>query len=352
VVNPSNSYVEKGRLWYDTKKGVEVAIRTLNGFCNLIYERYQAGYVREESLNQLYIFGDYSFDTVGNCSVSQPSIKKIYPNIPNVLTHAEFWEFIKKNSGGKDLFGISFVYDQSIPSELVHCPVCKKGWSIENVYDVITRRVNSDFKLAGFIGKSLGKVKQYYASRADAKYFIGTEPFLHNNRFKDNTPWTLTPKNDFEKTMVKNDNGWVGTKDGITDDYIIQQDDVVTFSIIHYFHSGCNREYLETKELNSFQEIFTKAGFSKIELKSIPNEYCSCNMCAPWFEANTELGVFKIGWRKRVINIDWTRVNNKKKLLKHLFIGEDVTKGNNYIHAWGDEKAIDYLSRIVNYCKG
>jgi hypothetical protein len=202
--------------------------------------------------------------------------------------------------------------------------------------------------LTDFIGKSLREVKEFYEAKTDADYFISGEPFLQNDSFKDDSPWTLTPKDEFEKTMVKNSNGWVGTRDGITNDYIIKQDDMIDFAVVHYFHSECNSKNLEIEEFNSFKEIFTKAGFSKIELKSIPNEYCKCNRCAPWFEVNTEFGIFKTGWRKRVINIDCSRLNKKIDSLRTIFAEENVTTGDTSIHAWSEEKAVEYLSKIFS----
>ena len=54
-------------------------------------------------------------------------------------------------------------------------------------------------------------------------------------------------------------------------------------------------------------------------------------------------GDIKIGWRKRVISIDWS---STKRNLLHLFKDEDVTKEPYLVHAWGTDKAVDYLKRI------
>jgi hypothetical protein len=53
---------------------------------------------------------------------------------------------------------------------------------------------------------------------------------------------------------------------------------------------------------------------------------------------------FKLGWRKRVISIDWSRTNVS---LPDLFEGEDVTRDDTMIHAWGYDKCAEYLKKLV-----
>lgn len=71
-----------------------------------------------------------------------------------------------------------------------------------------------------------------------------------------------------------------------------------------------------------------------IFVQPIPNGYCSRACCEhrPWFKITTRLGVIMIGWRKRVIAIDWTDslVSTEAKTL---FPDEDVTKDKRMIHA-------------------
>lgn len=350
-LNPSHLYVETGRAWYDTKAGIEKSITTLNDFLRLRHARHNAGYVHNEDLNEIYVFGDYSFDTCGNCSVATPSIKKRFPNIPDVMTHEEYWTYLRVNATDENMLGISFEINTPIPSEQIICAQCNKGWTVENMRNVVTRDTHVDFHLGYFVGQKLKDVKEYYAAKTDARYRIGTEPFLHNKKFIDLSPWTLTPKTDFEKTMVKNGNGWVGSKDGIDNDYVIDEGDTITLSVTHFLHSDCNRKDLDDVQKKSFEEIFKEAGFVKIEFNPIPNEYCGCPHCAPWYIVTTEIGKFKIGWRERVINIDFEGLGLKESLVPILFLKEEVTRGADYIHAWGDKKTTEYLSKILAHCK-
>ena len=86
-----------------------------------------------------------------------------------------------------------------------------------------------------------------------------------------------------------------------------------------------------------------------IFVEEIPNGYCDdwCCRHLPWFTITTSIGRFKIGWRKRVINIDWSETVSTGNS-SDLFKDEDVTKGHKSIHAWSMEKAKQYLAIIIN----
>jgi hypothetical protein len=82
--------------------------------------------------------------------------------------------------------------------------------------------------------------------------------------------------------------------------------------------------------------------------EEIPNGYCSdwCCRHLPWYNITTTIGHFTIGWRKRVISIDWSRTVNTKTA-EELFPDEKVTKGDKYIHAWSVEDAKRYVDTIL-----
>lgn len=99
----------------------------------------------------------------------------------------------------------------------------------------------------------------------------------------------------------------------------------------------------EKKELLS---LFPVPG--TINFKEIPNGYCSdwCCKHLPWFTAFTNIGPITIGWRKRVISIDWIETS-QTKTAHELFPNEDVTKEGKLIHAWGYDKAKEYIKVIL-----
>lgn len=101
----------------------------------------------------------------------------------------------------------------------------------------------------------------------------------------------------------------------------------------------------ETKQNQELISLFPEPIF----VEEIPNGYCRdwCCRHLPWFIVTTKVGRFKIGWRKRVISIDWseTRGTATSDLL---FDKEDVTKGDKSIHAWSMDDAHRYILDIIN----
>ena len=89
---------------------------------------------------------------------------------------------------------------------------------------------------------------------------------------------------------------------------------------------------------------------NSIFVEEIPNGYCSEYCCKhlPWFIVTTKIGRIKIGWRKRVIHIDWsdTIISGDGETL---FPEESkkTTVGDKYIHAWSYEKAKEYIDILL-----
>ena len=84
--------------------------------------------------------------------------------------------------------------------------------------------------------------------------------------------------------------------------------------------------------------------FGDAPTEEIQNQYCPCDRCPPWFIARTVYGDVELGWRKRVIHISWSGTG---VALPDLFADQDVTKWQHGVHAWGYEKAAEYLRRLA-----
>jgi hypothetical protein len=95
------------------------------------------------------------------------------------------------------------------------------------------------------------------------------------------------------------------------------------------------------------QGLFHLAGFEFIHAEVIDNQYSEHPVyyADPWQVVTTTKGLFTIGWRKRVISIDWSKAYTKKTA-DELFPDEDVTKYDQLIHAWGYDKAVEYLTKL------
>lgn len=102
------------------------------------------------------------------------------------------------------------------------------------------------------------------------------------------------------------------------------------------------------KEKQELIDLFKN--HSLIFVKEIPNQYEGGGFDGyskhfPWLEITTTKGIFIIGWRKRVIQIDWSQSIIDIEA-KNIFSSEDVTMGDKYIHAWGIEKAQEYIDKL------
>jgi len=197
--------------------------------------------------------------------------------------------------------------------------------------------------LESLVSKTLTKVRANFSGRKNALYILGAEKSIRNNSNIDLSPKYDAPKDDFERRQVKNKTGWIS----VNRDYIVKPGDEGSFNVFTYYHKACNREHLKESYQEKFKDLFEKAGFESVSLQAIHNEYCQCDSCAPWFNVESKFGVIKIGWRKRVINIDWSGLQIRD--ISSLFEKENVSKGRTFIHAWDLDKAEEYLSKI-NKC--
>lgn len=121
-----------------------------------------------------------------------------------------------------------------------------------------------------------------------------------------------------------------------------------------FYHDSCWCNYRRLTEINKFtsgmMSIIYKDTDYQFEL--LPNGYCNKDCCShiPWFLFHTIDGDIIMGWRKRVISIEWQE-NYKPFDINELFKAENVTKwekdGKCGIHAWGEEKAFEYLKKVL-----
>ena len=94
-------------------------------------------------------------------------------------------------------------------------------------------------------------------------------------------------------------------------------------------------QQLAEVEKEKLMSILTLSGLKPKRHWDIKNGYHGQG--ADWILADTPIGLIKFGWRKRVIEIDWsdTKVN--------YLVEDEVTKDNNFCHAWSYPDAVKYM---------
>ena len=97
--------------------------------------------------------------------------------------------------------------------------------------------------------------------------------------------------------------------------------------------------------------IFLLAGIHVNSADELPNEYwprvedyLQIRADSPWWLAHTELGMVKIGWRKRVISIEWHRTD-----YRFIVTEDQVTKDEQMVHAYSYADAVKYLTELKRH---
>lgn len=87
--------------------------------------------------------------------------------------------------------------------------------------------------------------------------------------------------------------------------------------------------------------------------REVPNEYWTDHygLDRPWLLVHTDIGIIKIGYRKRVVSIDWGETclaaesSNAATLFPDVVLDGDDPYN---VHAWSPEDAREFLERLLN----
>lgn len=107
---------------------------------------------------------------------------------------------------------------------------------------------------------------------------------------------------------------------------------------------------MKAKEVDG---LFALAGIAVLQKWRLQNRYYGdCDevhadhvqrvVNTPWWLLLTPAGLIEIGWRKRVISINW-----RFTPVRVLVTQDDVTKGEDHVHAWGMADALKYLTELA-----
>lgn len=253
-------------VWYDDKEIIEQFLNSLPELNSLLKARGEAGYERNERMNEYCILGRFWLDTCGNCMKIVGYVPKDeFPNMPDVMAKEEFWSLL-----GSDTT-ISFSMGSNIPDEHIECPFCGKAWRSHNCHDTVRIASTEVYPLDEFIGKTLGELKAAYAAKTDAKYFMQSGILIRNDRFIDLSPEYPDTDKNWQKDLVINERGLVSEHEGITDEYVIQVGDEGYFNVWKYYHSQCHIDSVAADsdflENNSYFKNLAGAAYADIVIR-------------------------------------------------------------------------------------
>lgn len=169
-------------------------------------------------------------------------------------------------------------------------------------------------------------------------------------------------KNNYDKNIIRTSNGFVIPKPNSVCPCCGKEltvDDIIHNPCIEEngktYHYSCYRNYRKVLEVDKLTRGLMDIVYKKTDytFELLPNGYCNDECCShiPWILFHTIYGDIIVGFRKRVISIEWQE-NYKPFKFDSLFKDEDVTKwkeenGKRGIHAWSQDKAIDYLGAAL-----
>ncbi len=351
--------------WYDQPKYILEKLKTLEGFHELIKARHYAHYEEKENLNEFYIFGgQWKADNCGNMMKLVTFIPADYINtLPKLMTSDYFFKKIheydlslhpdvlsREEISKKDFnyktnkrpfpMSIAYSFDPEIPRPDLICPVCKKGWTISNCFDSHKEPEVKTMNMSLYIGYTIEQIKEDWSNLHTAIWSVTNDIFLRNDKYIDLTPDPKYP------TLKINEYGWVDNRKGnkiIADtSHVIEKGDEISFEVTTYYHKKCYQNFVNSWSIKKFVECFNRSNMLWFSVVPIKNEYESQSWRGPWYQIDTEFGMFTVGWRKNVIQLIWPDGSDYDVLFK----SENTTKWKEGIHAWGYDKLTEYLKKI------
>ncbi len=106
------------------------------------------------------------------------------------------------------------------------------------------------------------------------------------------------------------------------------------------------RERMRKESRKKVDAIFALSGFNVSKVWELANQYWPNHpdyddVRSPWWLFSTDIGLIQIGRRKRVWHIQWDTCT-----VRGIVTGDEVTKEDTYVHAYSEEKAIEYLKSL------
>lgn len=313
---------------YDSVNGIQTYLTDLASINQLARDRSDAYYKRGERLEQFCILGRWITDTCGNFGriIGNERMGDKIPadmgTCPPVMNERDLKLFMR----GEHLTWAGSGWP--FPPAYATCEKCHEKWTLDNCHDFQQNQRSDEAPLEEFVGKPLSSIIEI-PSLKDKLWHRISQDTVYSDVYEGESR-----------------SGTSGVKwHRVEQDHVIQPGDRAMLQTMVFSHKACYVAQVAEGERARMEEVFAKAGYPKVNLITKKNGYCPCDRCPPWYLAQVgDITPITIGWRKRVINIDW---EESGKDLSGLFESEDVTKGAGHIHAWGYDKATEYLAKIL-----
>jgi hypothetical protein len=326
---------------YNEKWGMTKALKSLKTLNNIVEARRDAA-KRGEVLNDFVLFGSCYLDSSGQVwgNGNPETTRAAFPDIPKVLTLEEYENFID----------LRFEVKPSIPwsnrlglipkaGKICSCRGCRKGWNLDNFENLFLIEAQESLDLKAYVNRPIGDVWRAFSRRSNIEFNPSGSPIFHPPK-EEGGQWKQLRL--------------VSLGGPIDENYKIQKGDVAAFIGYKYYHPECRIKEVTNHWKKIFKQCLKDAGFKQISFEVIPNEYGPSVYYGRWFMVPTEVGNLKIGRRKRVTNVDWTSATEES--LAFLFEDQgtisQLTRTDEYVHAWTEEQLTEFLSRIRKHLSG
>lgn len=146
-------------------------------------------------------------------------------------------------------------------------------------------------------------------------------------------------------------NGWQNTTESLRNQSVLDNGKFIA-------HNTCVEGYRNLRDYYEFGALFT----GKVRYEGLTEISGGYSKSVNWYEAipmDFPQYKFTIGWRKRVIHVEVSGITDDQyNRFLQLFLNEDVTRTGRYgdsnilehkfyLHAWGMEKAKEYIDIMV-----
>jgi hypothetical protein len=343
-------------VWCNTKEGMLPYIGSIEMFQKLIKGRRAAVELAKQEypdvrdvLSVWIVNGTWYLDQLGQVARVTDVMVEYDRNQPcdltelkkgSILTREEFLDAVRPkitynrvSGGGKSMAPVH-----------LNCMVCQQKWTMQNADDCYPKVTRLNIRLRDEdIGKPLKEIQKHFKDNRSAD-------FVPDEHFPISNPKWVDESVDEETHSVRNKQGYGAIREFANeprplidlDTYLIQEGDCLSVDETSYYHEGCLIALLTSKFASEVQAAFMDAGYGVHGQLSVPNLYGSAIYRGKWLLVETDKGLFRVGWRKRVITC--ARVLNAQV--------EDKAKSSyTFKEAPQEEHHADNYTALTEYLK-